>query len=68
MIIDLSTATADTAPDIISQAISELVYSNYAENRRRAPTITPEQWKVILGASVEAMERRYQIENAEVRK
>ena len=63
MIIDLSKATADTAPDIISQAISELFYINYSENRRLAPTITPEQWKVIFGASVEAMERQYQVEN-----
>ena len=63
MIIDLSDATADTAPLIISQAVSELFYINYSENRRLAPTITPEQWTVIFGASVEAMERRYQVEN-----
>ena len=63
MIIDLSTATADTAPMIFSQAVSELFYLNYAENRRLAPTITPEQWKVIFGASVEAMEQRYQVES-----
>ncbi len=38
----------------------DLLYEAYAWNRDRAPDITPERWKKILGPEVDAMEAQYQ--------
>lgn len=47
--------------------VSDLTYSSYKANRGYDPTITPERWKAVYGASVDAMEERYIREQKEAK-
>lgn len=45
-----------------SEIINDLVYLNYAHNRRLSPGISPERWRKVYGPPVEEMEARFQAE------
>ena len=47
----------------LSRQVDELTYRSYAHNRRISPAVAPERWGKLF-ANAEAMERRFQSENA----
>lgn len=46
--------------------VQDLVYVNYAHNRRIAPHVTPQQWEKVYGPEVWRMEEQFQLETARV--
>lgn len=61
----MNTVKTNRGPMTPAQIADELIYANYAHERRRAPHISPEAWARHL-PNVPAMERRFQAELAEV--
>lgn len=49
-----------------AQLVDELTYRSYAWNRQLAPMTTPAEWAIVYGAATEALEQRYQAEQASV--
>ena len=39
--------------------LDELIYRNYAFNRKRSPDIAPERWMTMFGENVTQMEMRF---------